>query len=113
MMSFLLTKVSVEPVSAIVFVGEIVKVDHTQNCKDNIMSINQHIEECATESGIDLEVSNSNEQNIEYKGHIIEVCYNEMPIHPLRGMHLSSGIGTIHEESRVVRCKEIKIDGLC
>ena len=43
------------------------------------MSINQHIEECATESGIDLDEYNatSSHQNIMYKGHIIETCYNE------------------------------------
>ena len=40
MMCFLLTKVSVQPVSAVVFVGEIVKVLNTQNYKDNL-KINQ------------------------------------------------------------------------
>ena len=47
------------------------------------MSLNQHIEECAMESGVDLEVSNSNEENIEYKGHVIEVWYDENSNSPL------------------------------
>ena len=114
MMSFLLTKVSVEPVSAIVFVGEIAKVLNTQNYKDNIMSINQHIEECATESGIDLEVSNSNEENIEYKGHIIEVWYDENSNSPLAWNAFIKGFGTYSEygRDRVVHVAKRKIDGL-
>ena len=47
------------------------------------MSLKEHIEECAFESGVDLEVSNSNEENIEYKDHIIEVWYDENSNSPL------------------------------
>ena len=90
-------------------------MDHTQNCKGNVMSINQHIEECATESGIDLEVNNSNEENIEYKGHIIEVWYDENSNSPLAWNAFIKGFGTYSEygRDRVVHVAKRKIDGLC
>ena len=113
-MSFLLTEVSVQPVSAVVFVGEIVKVLNTQNYKITIMSINKHIEECATECEVDLEVSNSNEENIEYKGHIIEVWYDENSNSPLAWNAFVKGFGTYSEygRDRVLHVAKRKIDGL-
>ena len=79
------------------------------------MSINQHIEECAMESGVDLEVSNSNEENIEYKGHIIEVWYDENSNSPLAWNAFIKGFGTYSEygHGRVVHVAKRKIDGLC
>ena len=105
---------SVQPVSAVVFVGEIVKVLNTQNYKITIMSINKHIEECATECGVDLEVSNSNEENIEYKGHIIEVWYDENSNSPLAWNAFVKGFGTYSEygRDRVLHVTKRKIDGL-
>ena len=81
------------------------------------MSINQHIEECATESGVDLEGhdSYSNEQSIKYNGHTIETCYNECSSWMYPWSAFTRGIGTINEESRedAIRVMKSKIDGLC
>ena len=79
------------------------------------MSINEHIEECASECGVDLEVSNSNEENVEYKGHVIEVWYDENSNSPLAWNAFIKGFGTYSEygRDRVVHVAKRKIDGLC
>tara|TARA_B100000945_G_C20190074_1_gene506482 strand:- start:415 stop:690 length:276 start_codon:yes stop_codon:yes gene_type:complete len=76
------------------------------------MSINKHIQECATESGVDLEVSNSNEENIEYKGHVIEVWYEENSNSPWAWNAFIKGFGTYSEygRDRVVHVAKRKID---
>ena len=40
------------------------------------MSLNQHIQECALESGVDSDEFASNEDFIKYKDHLIEVWYD-------------------------------------
>ena len=114
-MSFLLTEVSVAPVSAIVFVGEIAKVLNTQNYKDNIMSLNQHIQECALESGVDSDEFASNEDFFKYKDHLIEVWYDETTSSPMAWNAFIKGFGTYSEygRERVVHVAKRKIDGLC
>ena len=82
------------------------------------MSINQHIEECALESGVDLEGydSYSNEQSIEYTKvtPLRPVTMNAQV--PMSSLHsaFTRGIGTINEESRedAIRVMKSKIDGL-
>ena len=80
------------------------------------MSINQHIEECATESGVDLDEYNatSSHQNIMYKGHIIETCYNEWSCSMWPWAAFTKGFGTITESSReeVIEAMKSKIDKL-
>ena len=71
-----------------------------------------HIEECATESGVDLEVSNSNEENIEYKGHIIEVWYDENSSSPWAWHAFVQGFGTHieHDRDQVVNVAKREIE---
>ena len=71
-----------------------------------------HIEECATESGVDLEVSNSNEENIEYKGHIIEVWYDENSNSPWAWHAFVQGFGTHieHDRDQVVNVAKREIE---
>ena len=70
-----------------------------------------HIIECAMEMGIDLEVSNSNEENIEYKGHIIEVWYDENSSSPWAWNAFVKGFGTYteHDRNQVVNVAKRKI----
>ena len=78
------------------------------------MSINQHVEECAMESGIDLDEYNatSSHQNITYKGHIIEICYMEGSCSMCPWSAFTKGIGTITESSRedVIEAMKQKIN---
>jgi hypothetical protein len=75
-----------------------------------------HLNECAMESGIDLDEYNatSSHQNIMYKGHTIETCYNECSSWMYPWSAFTRGIGTINEESRedAIRVMKSKIKGL-
>lgn len=64
------------------------------------MSINRHLEECAIESGVDLEVSISNEKNINFKGHVIQVWYDETSSSPFAWNAFIKGFGTYSEQDR-------------
>jgi hypothetical protein len=80
-----------------------------------IMSLKEHIEECASECGVDLEVSNTKEESTEYKGHVIETWYDETCGSPLAWNAFVKGFGTYSEYSRdLAKFRAIqKIDGRC
>ena len=77
------------------------------------MSLKEHIEECAFESGVDLTVCNSQEESTEYKGHVIESWYDETCGSPLAWNAFVKGFGTYSEYSRELAIDRAmrKIDG--
>ena len=79
------------------------------------MSLKEHIEECAFESGVDLTVCNSNEESTEYNGHVIESWYDETCGSPLAWNAFVKGFGTYSEYSRELAVDRAmrKIDGRC
>ena len=64
------------------------------------MSLKEHIEECAFESGVDLTVCNSNEESTEYKGHVIESWYDEGSSSAFAWCAWCKGFGTFSELDR-------------
>ena len=79
------------------------------------MSLEEHIEECAFESGVDLTVCNSQEESTEYKGHVIESWYDETCGSPLAWNAFVKGFGTYSEygRERAIDRAMRKIDGRC
>lgn len=79
------------------------------------MSLNQHIQECALESGVDSDEFASNEDFFEYKDHLIEVWYDETSSSPMAWNAFIKGFGTYSEygRERVIHVAKRKIDGLC
>ena len=73
-----------------------------------------HLNECAMESGIDLDEYNatSSHQNITYKGHVIETCYMEGSCSMWPWAAFTKGFGTITEGSReeVIEAMKQKIN---
>lgn len=73
-----------------------------------------HLNECAIESGIDLDEYNatSSHQNITYKGHTIETCYMESSCSMWPWAAFTKGFGTITEGSReeVIEAMKQKIN---
>jgi hypothetical protein len=66
------------------------------------MSFNKHLQECASESGIDLDEENavSDEEKLEYNGHVIHSYYDEGSSSAFAWCAWCKGFGTFSELDR-------------
>ena len=72
------------------------------------MNLQQHILECAEESGVDYPPVNTNRRKLTYKGHTIKVWYNENSASVFAWNAFTFGIGTAIGASNEEAIQKIK-----